>query len=193
VKIGYSVEGSTDRAFIRGLRDRWCPGAELEEGFFRGSTGFSRRRECERICSQFVLSGVDVIVVLTDGNGSDWRQVKENERQSFPEDHLFQCVHGVPDRNIECWICADPVWLGSKLGVEPDSLRTQDPKGTFEAALKITRDEKQEGTIAKLVADAPLQMWLEQSRTFQDFYDRVRAISLLLGCEIENLRDNNGG
>jgi len=45
MKIGYSVEGSTDRAVIRGLRRRWCPEAELIEGKVRGSTRLSLRRE----------------------------------------------------------------------------------------------------------------------------------------------------
>ena len=36
MKIAYCVEGTTDRAILRGLRDRWCPQAELVEGRFRG-------------------------------------------------------------------------------------------------------------------------------------------------------------
>jgi hypothetical protein len=45
MKIGYSVEGSTDRAVLKGLQRRWCPSAELLEGRFRGTTGQSARRE----------------------------------------------------------------------------------------------------------------------------------------------------
>lgn len=40
MSIGYSVEGATDRAFLKGLRRRWCPGAALIEGSFRGVRHF---------------------------------------------------------------------------------------------------------------------------------------------------------
>jgi hypothetical protein len=190
MRIGFSVEGSTDRAFICGLKDRWCPAAILEEGAFRGTTALSRRRECKRICEEFLLKGVDVMIFLTDANDGPWREVRDEERAKFPADHLFQCVHGVPDRNIECWICAAPEWLAEQLGVDASPFRDADPKGAFESAMHITRDDKKEGRIAELIAIAPMGSWLERSRSFEDFYDSLRAFSLRLGCEIENLRDD---
>ncbi len=50
MKIGYCVEGSTDRGFVKGLTDRWCPQAEFIEGRFRGSTGLRLRAEIPQIC-----------------------------------------------------------------------------------------------------------------------------------------------
>jgi len=189
MKVGYSVEGSTDRALLLGLKERWCPDAALVEGPFRGSTHQSLRREYRKICDQFVLAGVDVMIFLTDGNGNDWRAVQQNERASFPADRLFQALHGVPDRNIECWICADADWLGHELHVDPDSLRAEDPQGVFEAAMGITRDDKQEERISALVLRAPLRSWL-RNRSFEGFYDGARALSQRLGCAIENLREH---
>ena len=63
MKIGYSVEGSTDRAVIMGLKHRWCPKAERPiEGGFRGTSGLSRFRELPKICVELMSKGVDLIV-----------------------------------------------------------------------------------------------------------------------------------
>jgi|SRR6266852_598273 len=189
MKIGYSVEGSTDRAFVAGVKHRWCPDAILEEAPFRGSTRLSLRREYRKICDQFIMSGVDVMIFLTDSNGADPHKVLKEERENFPEDRLFQCIHGAPDRNIECWICADPDWLAGELGVDVAPLRTGDPKAAFQRAMGITRDDKKEKRISALVVSAPMKSWLGQSRSFRDFYDCARALSQRLGCVIENLRE----
>jgi len=68
MKIGYSVEGSTDRAFLEGLRRRWCPQAELIEGRFRGRSGQSQRREIPQTCLELVTKGTEVVVFLRDAN-----------------------------------------------------------------------------------------------------------------------------
>lgn len=189
MKIGYSVQGSTDRAFLMGLKQRWCPHAALVEGPFRGSTRVSLRREYQKICEQFVMNGVDIMVFLTDADGADWRDVQRNERASFPLERLHYAIHGVAERNIECWICADPSWIAQELGAQAEDFRVDDPKGIFERMLGIDRDSKQEQQISALVERGPLTAWLAASRSFEDFYEAARNSSQQLGCKIENLRD----
>jgi hypothetical protein len=188
--IGYAVEGSTDRAFVTGLRERWCPQALLVEGAFRGSTGLSLRREYKKICDEFAIKGVNVMVFLTDGNGADWRDVQKNEREHFPEERRDQAIHGVCDRNIESWICRDRHWISHRLGGEAATFEVEDPKHAFERAIGITRDDRKEAEIAALVAAAPLNNWLS-APSFEDFYEQARDLSQTKTCEIENLRNRN--
>lgn len=49
MKVGYYVQGVADEAVVRGLADRWCPGAEFAAGPFRGSSGESFRREIRNV------------------------------------------------------------------------------------------------------------------------------------------------
>jgi hypothetical protein len=60
--IGYCVEGSTDRAFINGLKERWCEKATLIEGHFRGSTHLSQRREIAKICHELNSKEADLLL-----------------------------------------------------------------------------------------------------------------------------------
>ncbi len=156
MKIGYSVEGSTDRAFIDGLRKLWCPHAELEEG-------------------------------RSDGDGENWQEVKQNELEYLPAERRQQVVFGVPDRNIECWICADPHWLAEQVGGDAQLFMNNNPKNAFQVALGIGRDKKEE-LISELVQRAPVHRWLV-NRSFEDFYEQLRDCSQVHGCHIENLRD----
>jgi hypothetical protein len=188
VKIGFSVQGSTDRALIRGLANRWCPQAELIEGSFRGSTNLSLRREYSKIAEEFVAKGVDVMVFLTDCDNSDWRQIQRNERGKFPEERRDLAIHGVADRNIESWLSLDAAWLAHELGVEVATFRVEDAKDAFEKAIGISRDDKKEAEIASLVERGPLQNWIDDA-SFDDFYLQIRAMSQRLDCQIENLRD----
>jgi len=190
MKIGYSVEGSTDRGLISGLKNRWCPDAELVEGRFRGSTHTSLRREYQKICDEFQFKSVDWMVFLTDANMRLWRDVQREERGRFPEDCRTRAIHGVPDRNVESWLCADADWLGRRLGCHPDRFRCDDPKGAFEEAMGITRDDKKEDEISLTVREAPLKVWLA-NQSFEDFYDQVRDASQQSGCTIENLRERS--
>lgn len=186
--IGYSVQGSTDRAFLTGLRLRWCPSADLLEGRFRGSTGASLRREYRKICDEFSARSADLMVFLTDADTGSWREVQAEERSCFPPEFLNRSIHGVTERNIECWICADPEWIGRRVDVPPAVFRVPDPKGAFERALEVDRDDRKEREIAELVCAAPLRNWLV-SPSFEDFYEQARDMSQQLGCSVENLRD----
>ena len=191
MKIGYSVQGSTDRALLEGLRRRWCPNAQAVEGRFRGSTKLSLRREYRNICDEFLARGVDVMVFLTDADEAPWRDVQRNERSKFPRECLSLAVHGVADRNVESWLCAAPEWLGRRLNAQPSTFRCDDPKAAFEKAIAMDRDDRRENEIAELVKNAPLQEWLT-SESFEDFYEQVRSRGQQLGRAVENILDRQG-
>lgn len=183
MRIGYGVEGSTDRAFITGLKKKLCPDAELIEGRFRGSSGESLRREIPNICLELFYKDVDVIVFLTDANDEDWHKVKLREFRCVPEDRAFCTIYGVPERNIECWITADENYTRT-IGINPDIIRTVDPKPEFESAIGITGIEKKEDEIAKIVEEAPIEKWRLSSRSFDDFYEEIQKVSRIFGCNI---------
>lgn len=186
MKIGYSVEGATDRALVRGLRERWCPYAELVEGHFRGTTGQSRRRELARICEELALKGADVLLLLSDANGRPWREVLREERALVPDLRHEQAIVAVADRNVECWLCADRGYVSATVGKPGAAFDVADPKGPLESALGITRANRQEPQIASFVKEAPLHEWLK-NESFRDFYEQARRMSQRLGCPIQNL------
>jgi hypothetical protein len=128
------------------------------------------------------------MVFLTDANDRPWRDVQQDERDKFPPEWLPLTIHGVPDRNIECWLCAEPDWLGNQLGCGGGQFRVDDPKNAFESTMGISRDDRKEAEISSLVRDAPLWRWLSKD-SFEDFYGQVRRMSLQLDCTIENLLD----
>ncbi len=192
MKIGYSVEGSTDRALIKGLSKRWCPYATTVEGKFRGQTRTSRQREIPTICLALNNAGVDLIVFLTDSNDNDdnaWRTILKQEEAKLPIEYAHLAVFGVCQRNVECWLCADADWISTKTGRASTDFRVDDPKGVFESALRIGRDNKCEELIEGLIQEAPLRNWLD-SASFEDFYDKLWQKSKSFdGCDMENLRD----
>jgi hypothetical protein len=193
MRIGYAVQGSTDRAFLRGLKDRWCPAAEMVEGAFRGSTGLSLRRELHKICDALLRQKrCERMVVLTDADESDWQDVRKRELGKLPGEFLPFVVYGIADRNIECWLCADPLYIAQKTGRSADEFRTPDPKSAFQCAMAVSRDDKKETEIAALVSQASntvLKHWLRASRSFEDFYDQLWALRGERDCPIENLRE----
>jgi hypothetical protein len=190
LKIGYSVEGSTDRALLKGLQRRWCPHAGLVEGKFRGTTGQSQRREIPNTCRELMFKGADLIVFLRDANDENWRDVlkKDDARCSPQARHL--AVFGVCNRNVESWLCCQCSWIASHTGRQPDEFRVDDPKGIFESAIGISRSDKKEETIANLLQDAPLKHWLT-NLSFADFYDKLwNKSKFIAGCNLENLRQS---
>jgi len=189
VKIGYSVEGSTDRAFLKGLQRRWCPDALLVEGVFRGTSGISLRRDIPKICRELIHKGATTIVFLTDANNQNWREVKDREKNLVPVEFHHLTLYGVADRNIECWLAADKNYLAQRLGISPEDLNVLDPKDVFERALDITRYDRQEEKIALIVYSAPLYNWLRFSQSFEAFYEDARLLSKQQGCFIPNERE----
>jgi hypothetical protein len=189
MKIGYSVEGSTDRALLEGLRQRWCPQAQLLEGHFRGTTGQSRRREIPRICVELESKGVDCIIFLTDSNVTSWRGVLRVEQDKCRPEHRHITVFGVCLRNVECWLAADADHIANQFARPRHLFSVDDPKGVVEAAFGVSRDDRKEAEIAAFVRNAPLRQWLNNP-SFEEFYESLRQKSLELGCHFENLREN---
>jgi len=186
MNIGYSVEGSTDRALLEGLRRRWCPHAQLVQGCFRGTSGQSQRREIPNTCIELMTKGVDLIVFLRDANNEAWRDVLKADENRCPSDHRDLAVFAVCDRNVECWLCADRDWIAKETQRQTKDFDVTDPKGPFEKALGITGFDQKEEEIAMLVERAPLRQWLG-NRSFKTFYERLRDKSQQRGCDIENL------
>ena len=186
MKIGYSVEGSTDRAFLAGLSQRWCPHAQLVQGRFRGTSGRSQRREIPKTCFELTAQGVDLIVFLRDANNENWREVLVADEDRCRSDHRHLAVFAACDRNVECWLCADRDWIAKETQRQAKDFDVTDPKGPFEKALGITGFEPKEEEIAMLVERAPLGQWLG-NRSFKTFYERLRDKSQQMGCDIENL------
>lgn len=185
MSIGYSVEGATDRAFLEGLRRRWCPDAVLIEGAFIGRSDTSLRRDIPRICQELGHKGAEVIVFLTDANDQDWRRVKQRESRYVPVEFHHRMLYGVPERNIECWLTVDREYAAKHLNVPPKALDVPDPKGVFERALGITSYDRKEEEIASFVRDAPIRNWLE-SRSFETFYEDARVLGKQQGHPIPN-------
>ena len=188
MKIGYCVEGSTDRAVLTGLNQRWCPHVRLIQGSFRGTSGLSQRREIPKVCIELIAKGVDLIIFLRDANNEPWREVLGAYKGDCRPEHNHVAIFGVCDRNIECWLCADPNWIAAETGRDPAEFREGDPKNIFEEAMEITTYDRKEGEIAGLVLRAPLRNWLS-NRSFREFYESLRDQSQRMGCEIENLLD----
>ena len=90
MKIGYSVEGSTDRAPLEGLKRRWCREAELIPGKFRGTSGQSQRREIPNTCIELSAKGADVIVFLRDANTENWREVLKTYGKAWLHPAIYQ-------------------------------------------------------------------------------------------------------
>ncbi|MBN1507607.1 MAG: hypothetical protein JW955_12220 [Sedimentisphaerales bacterium] len=189
MKIGYCVEGSTDRAMLVGLNQRWCPHTQLIEGAFRGTSGLSQRREIPKVCIELVAKGAELIVFLRDANKENWREVLMAYEGDCRPEHMHVTVFGVCDRNIECWLCADADWIAKETGHQPDEFRVPDPKKAFEKAMQITGFDRKEQEIASLVRNAPLKSWLTNS-SFKEFYERVWDKSKENGCKIENLQES---
>jgi hypothetical protein len=191
VSIGYSVEGATDRAFLCGLQERWCPDATLIEGSFRGASGISLRRDVPRICRELGHKGADVVVFLTDAHEQDWREVKRREAAHVPAEFQHVTLYGVAERNVECWLNADRDYLAGVLGVEPAALEVPDPKGIFERSLGISSYRREGERVAAIVRDAPrrtMQNWLKRSPSFKAFYEDARALGKQTGHPIPNER-----
>jgi hypothetical protein len=190
MKIGYCVEGSTDRAFLEGLRQRWCPQAVLIEGQFRGMSGERQHHEIPKVCVELIAKGAELIVFLRDANTehTDWREVLMAYEEDCKLEHKHLTIFSVCDRNVECWLCADADWIAKETGRRPDEFRAPDPKDRFEEAMGITRLDKKEEEIAAMIQRAPLRNWLT-NRSFEEFYERIRTKSKETGCKIENLRE----
>jgi len=184
MKIGYCVEGSTDRALLNGLKIRWCPDAELVEGRFRGEL---RPREYSKACLELQTKGADVIILLRDANDENWRAVAKKDLQACGSSYEHKMVVGVCHRNVECWLVADAQYAGIRTRRPEADFRVVNPKRVFDEAMQITARDRKEGKISEYVQQAPLACWLT-NKSFEDFYEKLRLQSKRIGCQLENLR-----
>ncbi len=187
MKIGIIVQGSSDKAFLTGLRNRWCKGAEIETLGYRG-TKLSPRKY-PQACKEGRLKGCNVIIILTDTDNNDLGEVLKAEKRYIPDDMQDMVIMGVAERNIECWICADADYVANNFPCTAKDLRVNDPKTSFQAAIKITRDDKKEDEIADLVGNYPSLQPMLKMPSFKRFYNDARAFAMQNGCIIPNERN----
>lgn len=188
MKIAYCVEGSADRAIIHGLRDRWCPQAELLEGQFRG--GKLKRKDIPKECRILTAKGADLILFLRDANFEDWRAVLKADEAKCPPEYRERVIFAVCDRNAECWLASDPDHLAARLRLPRNELK-DDPSETVKAAFGLTGFDKEqnEAGVANYVTIAPLGNWLHNS-SFANFYEQVWQKGKEWHCtSLENLRE----
>ena len=194
MKIGYYVQGDADEAVVWGLRKRWCPGAELEEGRFRGASKESFRREIAKSMMDLKSDKrCDIIVVLTDADTNPWRVVKGREWAKIPEDCQHLTLFGVADRNIECWLAIDRGALARELECSEEDIPEPDPSNFVKRRFGLTdRDAKDDAKarICDYVAQASLRMWIEGSDSFEDFYEDARRWAARNECSIPNERES---
>ena len=195
MKIGYYVQGTADEAFVHGLAARWCPGAKMAMGKFRGESKTSFRREVKKALWDLRDDKqCDVLVVLTDSDVAPWREVKQREWNRVPPDCQHLCVFGVAGRNIECWLAIDRPALARELGCQPDEIpRVDDLSGFVKREFGLgKRDAARESAkkrVKEFVARAPLKSWIEQSKSFEDFYESARSLAARNRCDLPNERN----
>ena len=196
MKLGYHVQGAADEAFVYGLAERWCPGAELAPGKFRGRSKTSLRREIKNDLHDLRDNGqCDVLIVLTDSDTRpSWRDVKQEDWRRVPDDCRHMCVLGVAERNIECWLAIDRSALAKELGCAPHEIPTDNPAGFVKRRFGLgERDDAREDAkrrVSRFVADAPLKSWIERSDSFEDFYQDAKALGTRIRCDMPNERES---
>lgn len=193
IRIGYAVEGWRDRAFLQGLAARpgWCPGAVLKEIRYRGRGGPSLKGELAKTCKQALLDGdTDFIVILRDANKEDWQAVRTRESGRIPEQARHCTVYAVAARNIEDWLGADLGYLAQQLATPVEDLRAGDVQDALARIVGARATSEGETRIAAIVREAPLNRWIQCSRSFEAFYEDVRGLAKQSGaCQIPNERD----
>ena len=193
MRIGCYVQGGMDKAVVRGLAKRWCPGAELAEARFRGSSRESFRREIRKSLLDLKDGKeCDVLVVLTDADANPWRTVKSRESSRIPTDCGHLTLFGVADRNIECWLAIDRGALANELGCRVEDIPPGDPSGFVKGGFKRrarSRGQDVQEYVSDYVKQAPLRPWIEESRSFATFYEDARRLALRTGCPFPNERE----
>jgi hypothetical protein len=190
MKIAFCVEGSADRAILWGLRNRWCPDADLVEGRFRGQLP---RSQIAKECKILGAKGVDLIIFLRDSNVENWRDVLRTDEAKCPPEYRHIAIFGVCDRNAECWIAADPDHLAAHVARPRHEFVSDDPSPFVKAGFGMVGFDKEEKEpqVAAYVTTAPLRNWLRND-SFGNFYGQLWQMSKQFGCDIENLRRSAG-
>jgi hypothetical protein len=186
VIIGVSVQDFGHRAFLEGLRRRWCPEAQTIRGRTRGRSGISVRRDTPKVCSELQAKGADVVVLLTDADSGEWREVLAEERGRVPSQFEHRVICGVAARNVECWLVVDRPHAAKTMGIPEDELGVGDPKPVVHRALGITTFCHKVEEIAEIVRTMHLGPALirsdEAARSLKALYDDARRYALQHGC-----------
>ena len=194
MKIGYCVQGDADEAVVRGLADRWCPGAELAQGLFRGSSRESFRREIRKALLDLKDSkACDALVVLTDADVNRWQEVKRRESKKVPDDCRHLTLFGVAGRNVECWLAADPGALAVELECSAEEIPKDDPSDFVKQRFGLMDRDRKEAArkrVREYVARAPLKSWIRASDSFAKFHDEARRLARRTRCAMPNERQD---
>lgn len=190
MKVGFILEGSTDEAFVSGLRYRWCPYMDDDDLIILSHRGTDRRsRHYPKAFLSAREKGCDVVVVLTDSNDARFTKVASQERRDIGGGNEHYVILGVAQRNIECWICADPEYIASSYGRHPSEFRLADPKSAFERALGITKYDRKKTEIETLVKNYPSLKPMLRNTSFKRFYNDIVDFAQQNGCHIPNELD----
>ena len=194
MKIGYYVQGDMDEAVLQGLARRWCPDAELAEGRFRGNSGESLRREIRKSLMDLKMDKeCDFLVVLTDADTNRWRDVKRREWDKIPNDYRHLTVFGVADRNIESWLAIDRYALADEIGCRAEEIPSDDPSGFVQRKFGLSgrnRALDAKERVRNYIFRTSLKPWIENSDSFQDFYEDIRRLASQTKCSFPNELEN---
>lgn len=190
MKIGYFVQGKADEAFVKGLADKYCPEATLAPGKFRGSSGESLRRDIPNALKDLHDNhGCDYLVVLTDSDEAEWREVHKNEWARIPIELQHLTVFGVANRNIECWLALDRGALARELGCKPNDIPSDDPSGFVKKRFGVSsRGPQGMERIQRFVGNSDIGKWLHD-KSFEHFWERIFQLSKHETCAIPNIRE----
>lgn len=181
MKIGYFVQGDADEAFVKGIVKRYCENAILEEGKFRGSSKQRLIVELPKALEVLHIKNCDYLIVLTDSDNAEWREVYKRELKRIPIEYQHFTVFGVAERNIECWLGIDKQAIASELGCNVNEIPNDDPSGFVKRKFGINhRDEMKEdgkNRIKDFVASAVLYNWIKNSDSFNHFWDQMYQLS----------------
>ncbi len=181
MKIGFTCQGSSDEAFVNGLKERLCPGSKLERGPARGVSKISFRRDIPNILLGLKSNGCDVFIILHVSVNQDFRKVKREETKHVPGEYKDDVVYGVVNRNIECWLTIDPNYCLERFGTSPPK-DIKKRNSYFINSTGRARDHKKE-EIAAFVSEAPIKSWCDNDKSFEQFYVDLKGMAKRKNCK----------
>jgi hypothetical protein len=195
MRVAILVEDRTHEAVVHGLLRRCCPRAQPVPGAFRGRTRTRRRKELRAELRRLVRrERCDWAVDLVDADNDGWHATVQRERNLVPAEYDHRTAIGAPERNIECWLSADPHDLAEQTGVDEQEVlraRRHDPKGVvqgaFSRAAEVAGADRHDA-ITEFVGKAHLSAWLDD-RSFDAFWNECQQLAQHGGCNLPNLRE----
>ncbi|MEW5945848.1 MAG: hypothetical protein AB1742_06580 [bacterium] len=181
MKIGFTCQGSTDEAFLEGLKESVCPRAVLIKGDARGSSGESFRREIRKILPALREKGAEIFIILNDSDAGKFREIKKRESAYVPEEYKADTVYGIAERNIECWLTADQNYCKKRFGTSPPR-DSRFRKKYFVKAMGISARSPKKEDIISFVKDAQIGEWRKKSRSFDHFCRELVVMEKKKNC-----------